>query len=215
MAPADFEFLDAAAPIGPDEVLEVGGGHSRAWRVAGVLAATLAVGVAGWQLSTAGSDAPAPRPAAATATMPEGTAGLPAPTPAAGAPDQCPDGVPCSSVARLPAAALRAVSARLVGARLLHTRTVQIVLTSDLRATVWFREIVVRTATATLTVEVRQPRPGDRSEETSSRIGTTHVASVQVVLADRVVTVGLTDDGSGPDLDVLRAIAADGSLMAV
>lgn len=215
MAPADFEFVDTAAPVGEDEVLETGGGHARAWRIAGGLAVACAIGVAGWQLATTGSDPSPSRSSAATATVFAGTNGLPPPTLQAGAPDECPDTVPCSSVDRLPAAALRAVSARLPGARLVHTRTVQIVLASDLRATVWFREIVVRTATATLEIDVRQPQPQDRSEETSYRLGTAHVASVQVVLADRVVTVGLTDDGSGPGLDVLRAIAADGSLMAV
>ena len=197
-----------------EELLE-----SRSWprwvRVVIGLAVVLVLGVIVQQAVTRGAepsarpvDSPtAPSPAGTHTALPDG----PAPT---GRLRDCPHGVVCSKLETEPGALVSAVRENLPLATVRRVHTIIYVSPAQGRNVVWYRTLLLRSGSARINVEVRQPARGDLNHEESYLIGAQQAVRLEQVFFDHTVSITLTGAASTLTLDDLRGLARDERLVA-
>ena len=82
------------------------------------------------------------------------------------------------------------------------------------RNVVWYRTLLLRSGSARIAVEVRQPARGDHDQEASYRIGVEQAVRLQQVFVDHTVSITLTGTASTLTLEDLRGLARDERLVA-
>lgn len=200
---------------GSDEELLV---ERRSWprwvRGLAAFAVVAVIGVAIWQLARRTDDGPTARPAAVA--RPSGTFTAfpdgPAPT---GRPRSCPHTVMCSRLTTEPPALVSAVVEFLPSTTVQRVRTISYVSPAQGRNVVWYRTVLLRSGSARIAVEVRQPARGDMNHEESYLIGAEHAIRLRQVFFDRTVSITLTGASPALTLERLRHLAADARLVSV
>lgn len=194
--------------------------QSRPWprwlRVALGLAVATVLAVAVQQAVSRNGDSvdrslrpPAVRPLPSTAhtALPDG----PAPT---GPTRGCPHHVVCSNLRTQPISLVMAVRQNLPATSIQRVRSIVYVSPAEHRSAVWYRRLVLRSGSARIAVEIRQPARGDRNNEESYRIGAQQAIRLQRVYFDHTVSITMTGLASSLILDQLRGLARDTRLVA-
>lgn len=201
----------------PDEELLAATSWPRWLRPLIGFVAVLVLGVVVQQLVTRG-DGPSARvagppisPAAPTGTY---TALLDGPAPR-GLPRSCPHAVVCSRLTTQPLPLVNAVLENLPLTTVRRVHSIEYVSPAEHREVVWYRMLSLRSGSAEIVVEVRQPVRGDRDHEETYRIGAEQAVRLEQVFFDRTVSITLTGVASSLTLDQLRGLARDARLVAV
>ena len=146
-------------------------------------------------------------PSTAHTALPDG----PAPT---GPTRGCPHHVVCSHLRTEPISLVMAVRQNLPATSIERVRSIVYVSPAEHRSAVWYRRLMLRSGSARISVEVRQPARDDRNNEESYRFGLQQGVRLQRVFFDRTVSITLRGTGSALSLDQLRGLAADARLVA-
>ncbi|WP_375501914.1 hypothetical protein [uncultured Jatrophihabitans sp.] len=128
-------------------------------------------------------------------------------------PTRCP-GLQCYTSPSVPASVRAAVRAVFPTARFTATETTRLV-DQALGDPLWYREVIARAGTATLTLRVQAHAAGDTPDGDAKDDGSHSVTSIDAVLQQWFVRAQVIDrSGTGDVFDELSRLAADQRLVA-